>query len=166
MRMPTAEHGDQMAKKKKTQKGKPPSFQFYVKDWTASPTRQMMSLLAQGAYINLLAVAWDSDPIATIPNRPDDLWRLAGASPAEWEQIRNDVLQPKNWTALEDDPTRLVNKRLRQQWKEWKEFSDEQSDRANKRWEKHQDEGGDREEDESPEEPEEEDEGVEIDPDL
>jgi len=123
--------------------------------------RQMMSLTAQGAYINLLAVAWDSEPIATIPNRPDDLWRLAGASPEEWKLIRNDVLQPKNWTILDDDATRLVNKRLRQQWKDWKEFSDEQSDRANKRWEKQQNEEGS-----EAEAPEVEGEEVEIDPNI
>jgi len=123
--------------------------------------RQMMSLTAQGAYINLLAVAWDSEPIATIPNRPDDLWRLAGASPEEWKLIRNDVLQPKNWTILDDDATRLVNKRLRQQWKDWKEFSDEQSDRANKSWEKQQNEEGS-----EAEAPEVEDEEVEIDPNI
>jgi len=119
-----------MPKKKKQPKNKPPAFQFYVKDWTASPTRRMMSLAAQGAYINLLAIAWDSDPIATIPNQPDKLWKLADAMPDEWKVIRDEVLE--NFEPLDEDPTRLVNKRLRRQWLELQEFTEMASDRAHK----------------------------------
>jgi uncharacterized protein YdaU (DUF1376 family) len=127
-----------MPKKKKQPKNKPPAFQFYVKDWTASPTRQMMSLAGQGAYINLLAVAWDSDPIATIPNQPDKLWKLAGAMPEEWGLIKDEVLE--SFEPFDEDSTRLVNKRLRRQWLELKEFSEMASDRGKKgaagRWSK------------------------------
>ena len=127
-----------MPKKKKQPKNKPPAFQFYVKDWTASPTRQMMSLAGQGAYINLLAVAWDSDPIATIPNQPDKLWKLAGAMPEEWTVIKDEVLE--SFEPFDEDSTRLVNKRLRRQWLELKEFSEMASDRGKKgaagRWSK------------------------------
>jgi uncharacterized protein YdaU (DUF1376 family) len=127
-----------MPKKKKQPKNKPPAFQFFVKDWTASPTRQMMSLAAQGAYINLLAIAWDSDPIATIPDQPDKLWKLAGAMPEEWKDIKDEVLE--NFEPFDEDSTRLVNKRLRRQWLELKEFSEMASDRGKKgaagRWSK------------------------------
>jgi uncharacterized protein YdaU (DUF1376 family) len=127
-----------MRKKKKQPKNKPPAFQFFVKDWTASPTRQMMSLAAQGAYINLLAIAWDSDPIATIPDQPDKLWKLAGAMPEDWKGIKDEVLE--NFEPFDEDSTRLVNKRLRRQWLELKEFSEMASDRGKKgaagRWTK------------------------------
>lgn len=116
--------------KKQPPRNKPPAFQFYVKDWTASPTRQMMSLAGQGAYINLLAVAWDSDPIGTVPNQPDKLWKLAGATPDEWTEITHEVLQ--NFEEFDEDPKRLVNKRLRRQWVELKEFSDMASKRAHR----------------------------------
>jgi uncharacterized protein YdaU (DUF1376 family) len=119
-----------MSKKKKQPKNKPPAFQFFVKDWTASPTRQMMSLAAQGAYINLLAIAWDSDPIATIPNQPDKLWKLAGAMPEDWKLMQDEVLE--NFEPFDEDSTRLVNKRLRRQWLELKEFSDMAAARGNK----------------------------------
>lgn len=119
-----------MPKKKKQPKNKPPAFQFFVKDWTASPTRQMMSLAAQGAYINLLAIAWDSDPIATIPNQPDKLWKLAGAMPEDWKGIKDEVLE--NFEPFDEDSTRLVNKRLRRQWLELKEFSEMASNRGKK----------------------------------
>lgn len=127
-----------MLKKRKQPKNKPPAFQFYVKDWTASPTRQMMTLSGQGSYINLLAVAWDSDPIATIPNQPDKLWKLAGATPDEWRVIQGEVLE--NFEPFDEDPTRLVNKRLRRQWLELQEFTEMASDRGKKgaagRWPK------------------------------
>jgi hypothetical protein len=119
-----------MPKKKRQPKNKPPAFQFYAKDWTASPTRQMMSLAAQGAYINLLAIAWDSDPIATIPNQPDKLWKLATAMPEEWKLIKDEVLE--NFEPFDMDPTRLVNKRLRRQWLELQEFTEMATDRARK----------------------------------
>jgi uncharacterized protein YdaU (DUF1376 family) len=155
-----------MPKKKKQPKNKPPAFQFYAKDWTASPTRQMMSLAAQGAYINLLAIAWDSDPIATIPNQPDKLWKLADAMPEEWKVIRDEVLE--NFEPFDEDPTRLVNKRLRRQWLELKEFSAMASDRGKKgaagRWPNEPD-GGVEEDDETPEEDQTEEE-VAIDEDA
>jgi uncharacterized protein YdaU (DUF1376 family) len=154
-----------MPKKKKQPKNKPPAFQFFVKDWTASPTRQMMSLAAQGAYINLLAVAWDSDPIATIPNQPDKLWRLAGAMPEEWKVIKDEVLE--NFEPFDEDSTRLVNKRLRRQWLELQEFTEMATERARKgaegRWPKNMPEPEGAEEDDQTPDEEPIDEGTDID---
>ena len=45
---------------------KPPAFQFYAKDWRSSRTVQLMSLEDRGIYIDLLAIAWDSDEPGTI----------------------------------------------------------------------------------------------------
>jgi uncharacterized protein YdaU (DUF1376 family) len=115
-------------------KNKPPAFQFYVKDWLSSPTVRMMSAAARAAYIDLLATAWDSDPIATIPNKPNELWRLANVMPEEWAQVKDDVLAC--FEPFEDDPTRLVNLRLRRQWLELQEFSEKQAHRASRRWKK------------------------------
>ena len=157
-----------MPKKKKQPKNKPPAFQFFVKDWTASPTRQMMSLAAQGAYINLLAIAWDSDPIATIPNEPDKLWKLADAMPDEWGLIKDEVLE--NFEPFDEDSTRLVNKRLRRQWLELKEFSEMASDRGKKgaagRWTKDTQEPEWAEEDDETPDENQPDEGTDIDEDA
>jgi len=157
-----------MPKKKKQPKNKPPAFQFYAKDWTASPTRQMMSLAAQGAYINLLAIAWDSDPIATIPNQPDKLWKLATATPEEWTLIKDEVLE--NFEPFDEDSTRLVNKRLRRQWLELKEFSEMASDRGKKgaagRWPKNTQEPEWAEEDDQTPEEDQTEEEVAIDEDA
>jgi uncharacterized protein YdaU (DUF1376 family) len=157
-----------MPKKKKQPKNKPPAFQFFVKDWTASPTRQMMSLAAQGAYINLLAIAWDSDPIATIPNQPDKLWKLAGAMPEEWGPIKDEVLE--NFEPFDEDSTRLVNKRLRRQWLELKEFSEMAAARGNKgaaaRWGTGEQEPEQAEEDDQTPEEDQTEEEVAIDEDA
>ena len=157
-----------MPKKKKQPRNKPPAFQFYAKDWTASPTRQMMSLAAQGAYINLLAIAWDSDPIATIPNQPDKLWKLATAMPEEWTLIKDEVLE--NFEPFDEDSTRLVNKRLRRQWLELKEFSEMASDRGKKgaagRWPKNTQEPEWAEEDDQTPEKDQTEEEVAIDEDA
>ena len=153
-----------MPKKKKQPKNKPPAFQFFVKDWTASPTRQMMSLAAQGAYINLLAIAWDSDPIATIPNQPDKLWKLAGAMPEEWELMQDEVLE--NFEPFDEDPTRLVNKRLRRQWLELQEFTEMATNRAHKgaaaRWDTEGQEPGQAEEEDQTQDENPTDEGADI----
>jgi hypothetical protein len=75
-----------------SKKFKPPAFQFWAKDWLASPSRRMMSPTAQCAYINLLCSAWDNDPVGTLPNLPDDLWKLADIPQEEWMKCRNQVL--------------------------------------------------------------------------
>lgn len=111
-------------------KNKPPAFQFYPADWLSSSHRILMSLAAQGAYINLLAFAWTSDPIATLPNEPTVLWKLAQATPAEWDEIKDSVLD--NFVVFDEDPSRLVNKRLRQVWLTLLEHSETQSARGKK----------------------------------
>lgn len=85
-----------------------PWFAFDVVDWLTSIDIQHMTLAEVGAYINLLARAWDSDPIATLPNDPSKLWKLAGArSLAEFE-----VVAPVVLSMFEDQGGRLVNRRL------------------------------------------------------
>ncbi len=111
---------------------KPPAFQLYVKDWLASPKVRTMTLAEIGAYINLLATAWDSDPVATLPKSPASLCRLAGAaSLEEWESVSPAVLA--NFEAQGD---RLVNRRLQEVYQELVRHSQDQRDRANRRWEK------------------------------
>jgi hypothetical protein len=75
-----------------SKKFKPPAFQFWAKEWLASPSRRMMTPTAQCAYINLLCSAWDNDPVGTLPNLPDDLWKLADISKEEWLPCRDQVL--------------------------------------------------------------------------
>jgi uncharacterized protein YdaU (DUF1376 family) len=119
---------------------KPPAFQFYAKDFLSSPSIRTMSLPGVGAYTMLLASAWDSDPIATLPDNDDKLRRLAGASAQEWTDIRGEVMsnfEPFSEAGL------LVNARLRQQYEELVSYSKTTSSRgkagAKARWGKKDD---------------------------
>ena len=89
-----------------------------------------MSLTALGAYTNLLCVAWDSTPIATLPNDSEQLRRLAGATGPEWDSISAEVLV--NFESNPDNPNRLVNKRLYEQWSELNSHTKTMVERAKK----------------------------------
>jgi uncharacterized protein YdaU (DUF1376 family) len=111
-------------------KNKPPAFQFYVKDYLSGAARRM-TLAGLGAYLNLLCTAWDSDPIGTLPIDPEKIRRLAGATVEEWAQIKDEVVE--NFVLFEHDPTRFVNKRLRQQWQELANYHEKLSQTASER---------------------------------
>jgi len=96
---------------------KPPAFQFYVKDWLSSSTVRSMSLAARGAYIDLLAFAWQSQPFATLPNDPAQLRRLVGADSVEWADI-----WPQIGECFEVEDGRLVNRRLQDEARKREEF--------------------------------------------
>jgi hypothetical protein len=95
--------------------------------------------------------------------------------PEEWRVIRDEVLE--NFEPFDEDPTRLVNKRLRRQWLELQEFTEMASDRGKKgaagRWPKNmpEPEGEEKDEDENEDENENDqtpdenptDEGLDID---
>jgi hypothetical protein len=42
---------------------KPPAFQFYVKDWRSSSTVRQMTREERGTYIDLLALAWETEAL-------------------------------------------------------------------------------------------------------
>jgi uncharacterized protein YdaU (DUF1376 family) len=58
---------------------KPPYFPFYVSDWNGSKAVLLMDAEQHGYYINLMARAWDENPIGTLPSDPALLWQLARA---------------------------------------------------------------------------------------
>jgi uncharacterized protein YdaU (DUF1376 family) len=123
-----------MSRKRKVSQ-KPPSFQFFVKDFLAHAAREM-TLEAMGAYIILLAFAWDSTPIATVPKEEAKLRRIVGASDEEWARIAPQVM-PK-FLPYPDTDDLIYNKRLFMQFMDWKEFTDKSSERgkagAEARW--------------------------------
>jgi uncharacterized protein YdaU (DUF1376 family) len=100
---------------------KPPAFQFYVKDWLSSSTVRAMSLAARGAYIDLLAFAWQSQPFATLPNDPAQLRRLVGAESAEWADI-----WPQVQACFEVEDGHLLNRRLQVEARKREEFIQKQ----------------------------------------
>jgi uncharacterized protein YdaU (DUF1376 family) len=118
---------------------KPPAYQHYAKDFIAGTSD--MSCAEVGAYIRLLDHAWDSDPIATLPDDDTKLRRLSGADPEEWAAIKKAVLL--KFEKVDDLPGRLVNRRLRVLYEEREEFVQKASERGRKgaaaRWAKNED---------------------------
>ena len=85
-----------------------------------------MDLEAVGAYIMLLASAWDNDPVGTLPDDNDKLRKLAGASEEQWRRIAFDVMS--NFEPFNDGL--LQNVRLRQQYEELASYKEMTHDRA------------------------------------
>lgn len=79
-----------------------PAFLFYSKDWAAST--RAFSAEVRGAYINLLAYAWDNNGL---PTDEEDLRLIAGVERSSWKRVW-DKLAPK-W--VEQDGV-LVNRKL------------------------------------------------------
>lgn len=116
---------------------KPPAFQFYVKEWMSST--KGMPLDVKGAYMDLLAWAWDNGPV------PDDaMWRRTfwGVTPSVslriWSMLRT------KWVPT--DHGGLVNPRLEQQRASLQDFITQQSERgkagAEARWGKRRHDDG------------------------
>ncbi len=85
-----------------------PYIRFYVNDFLGSNKVAAMSSAEVGAHVMLMCRAWTNDPPATIPDDDKVLARWARMSPAEWAQVKANVLAA--WRVQEDG--RLVQPRL------------------------------------------------------
>ena len=73
---------------------KAPAFQFYPKDFLASPDVQMMNAQEVGAYCLLLFNAWEAtDRPGYLPNDERKLMRWARLSKEEWADSRDILLE-------------------------------------------------------------------------
>lgn len=99
---------------------KPPAFQFYTRDWLSSSAVRTMGLAARGAYIDLLAIQWQD---GFIPDDDQEIARMLGCTPRQWNTVRDRVLarferRPLSdtiVTTIEHDHDTFVNKRLHDQ---------------------------------------------------
>lgn len=119
--------------KKDKEKQRPPSFQFYAKDWRDVKVRRM-SLAAQGAYICILADMWiDSKDQCSVLDNDAFLARSVGIPRNEWEAIRAEI-QNADEPLLSAKDGRLFSKRLQEESLKQKEYSRKQTFRIMKRW--------------------------------
>lgn len=111
-------------------KPKAPAFQFYASDFLGSRRVRMMTLEDRGAYITLLADAWDEDGL---PTDLDDVAQLLGlkATSKQFKRIWKRV-----GLAFELIDGRLRNPRQERERVKVKEFSAMQSERAKSGWQK------------------------------
>lgn len=100
---------------KKKSMGRPPAFQFYAKDWISSKAVRMMNPVQRGYYIQLLAEAWDSTPIGTLPNDTETLRTLALEPDRDtWERLSPAVLAEFKMRAKRLSHPRLIIERDKQ----------------------------------------------------
>src|SRR5271155_1931542 len=106
---------------------KPPAFQFYAKDWRSSPNVRMMTREERGLYIDLLALAWDSEEPGTIAMTIPQICRelrvysaslrkFLAKNSASWQQVNGKLIQPK----------------LSLQWDKYKEISEKRQQAGSK----------------------------------
>jgi uncharacterized protein YdaU (DUF1376 family) len=100
--------------------GRSPAFQFYANDWLSSTSIALMTPAQEGAYIRLLAHAWN-DPDCSIPDDDEQLAVLSRLG-EEWLKGSSRLVR-QCFTKHPNDPSRLVNARLleeRQKQTAWK----------------------------------------------
>jgi uncharacterized protein YdaU (DUF1376 family) len=98
---------------------KSPSFQFYPADWLASMTISLMTPAEEGAYIRLLAYAWQQPDCGL----PDDDTILAGLSRlgSDWQNGSSNTLRTV-FVPVEKYPGRIFNIRLLSERKKQDEY--------------------------------------------
>lgn len=112
---------------------RPPSFPFFTDDWLGSDTVEGMSLAEQGAFIRLLARAWNS------PDKdcglPDDDAVLANRSwlGEAWHGESGEKLKRKFPVAPNG---RRYNAKLLGEWKRCEDYAAVRAKAADVMWEK------------------------------
>lgn len=109
---------------------KPPAFQWYVKEWLASPTRLMMTRAARSVYFDLLCFCWDNECL--LPSDTSTLAKLCGCTMQEWSEVDSSVMAQ----FFEVKPGFITHRKLLKQWKERKSFRSKLSETASERGKK------------------------------
>ena len=74
-------------------------FPWDVERWFGSMTRALISVAAQGAYMNLCWSAWRQQPECLLPDNDHALAKMSGcASIGEWESLKSAVFAMEPWT--------------------------------------------------------------------
>ena len=97
--------------------GKSPAFQFYANDWLSSTRIMLMTPAEEGAYIRLLAIAWNSED-CSLPDDDEQLARLSRLGEA-WFKGSSTVVR----ACFFSKGGRLYNARLlseRKKQEEWR----------------------------------------------
>lgn len=95
-----------------------PAFQFYPRDWLASPSVMMMTLAEQGAYMRLLSFQWLN---GSIPDTDEDRARLFMCSESEAAMIWRNI--SKHFVKRDG---LLINERMHEQYQEALAFREKQ----------------------------------------
>jgi uncharacterized protein YdaU (DUF1376 family) len=70
---------------------RPPSFQFYPRDFLSDAAVRRMNAAARGAYITLLCTSWLEEEPGVIQDNDELLASMAGVTPREWKKLREAI---------------------------------------------------------------------------
>lgn len=102
---------DRRRAERRNEQDRPPAFQFYCRDFLASEKVQAMTDKEFRAYVNLLAQAWLSTPVGTLPDDDRILASLSRVGRQGWKAVQQAVR-----ACFDKVGERLANPRLVQQW--------------------------------------------------
>jgi len=109
--------------------GKSPAFQFYPADWLSSPKIMLMTPAEEGAYIRLLAIAWESED-CSLPDDDAILARLSRLND-DWTKGGSSLLRQ----CFVSRNGRLYNERLLQEREKQRQWREKSSQGGKKSWE-------------------------------
>jgi len=71
--------------------GKPPAFQFYVRDWLSDPSLKQVEFSTKGIWIDFLCYLWESETKGELQSGKKEFCRMIGCSIDEFEQFLSDA---------------------------------------------------------------------------
>ena len=94
-------------------KGKPPAFQFYVRDWLSDPQLRMASHDTKGVWIDLLCFMWEAPERGQLIGTAPELARMVGATDEVFGIFLNEAQRLKfaDVTFCNNEVT-LINRRM------------------------------------------------------
>lgn len=97
---------------------KAPAFQFYPADWLKDPAVQASTSATRGAWINLLCRMWESEDRGKLEGSSDQIRKLAGCDPAEWQHVVEELMSLKIAdVTLADKKMTVINRRMAREHK-------------------------------------------------
>lgn len=112
-----------------------PWFRYFPLKFRNSPRVIGMSIGAKGAYHGIIDSLWING--GRIPNVPSAMWKYADCTPAEWEQVKDEVMP---MLTPSEDGKWLTNETLSEEWEHANErYDDIRAKRkaaAKARWDK------------------------------
>jgi uncharacterized protein YdaU (DUF1376 family) len=100
---------------------KPPAFQFYANDWLGSTQIMLMSPAEEGAYIRLLAIAWN-DEDCCLPNDDEKLAKLSRLG-KKWHSHSGAIIRK----CFKVKGNKIFNERLLKEKRKIEDFRKERS---------------------------------------
>ncbi len=100
--------------------GKPPAFQFYVRDWLSDPELQSASASSRGIWINALCYMWESRDRGKLEGTVQSLSRLLNCSEEEFKRFisESEIFHFDDLVTHQNGKVTLINRRMKREDKQ------------------------------------------------